>query len=180
MKKIIEELPIYLVENFFILDDVEREKNIELAINNKKYINIFPKSGHNYPIIEDDFNFYKSLYKNFYDFCNLNFNFTTCKYNKKVCWCYIDNINNSVSKFHNHIKSSSINAVYYLNVPDEESGCIEFLIDDKLLVYQPKNFDLLIFPNYMIHRPTQNKKEEWRISINMEILAEENVDKIFF
>lgn len=180
MKKIIDELPIYLVENFFTLNDVEKKKNIELAIDNKKYIDIFPKSGYNYPLIEDDYNFYALLYKKFYDLCAANFNFTSHKDNKKVCWCYADNVNNSASKFHNHIKSSTINSVYYLNVPDEDSGHIEFLIDDKLLAYQPKNFDLLIFPNYMIHRPTQNKKEEWRISINMEIMAKENVNELFF
>ena len=60
------------------------------------------------------------------------------------------------------------------------TGHLDFLIVDKLLAYQPKNFDLLIFPNYMIHRPTQNKKEEWRISINMEIMAKENVNELFF
>ena len=67
MKKIIDELPIYLVENFFTLNDVEKKKNIELAIDNKKYIDIFPKSGYNYPLIEDDYNFYALLYKKFYD-----------------------------------------------------------------------------------------------------------------
>jgi hypothetical protein len=179
MNKIIEELPIYLVEDFFVLDSVEIVKNIDIAIKNEKYKDLFTAVGNNYPIIEDDNFFYRSLYQKFYNLCEDRLKFTISKKNKKICWCYIDNIKKSVSNFHNHIDSSTINAVYYLNVPDNDSGHIEFLIGDKMLAYQPKNFDLLIFPNYMIHRPTQNKKEEWRVSINMEILAEETFDDIF-
>ena len=50
--------------------------------------------------------------------------------------------------------------------------------NDKVCYYEPNDFDLLIFPNYLKHKPVASKLET-RISLNLELECLENVNSIF-
>ena len=93
--------------------------------------------------------------------------------NKKDCWAYVCNKYESVPVIHNHLRTAIINSVYYLTVPDKQSGSIDFFDDDLNIIYShyPKEEELLIFPGYLNHRPNISNSDEYRISINMEIKA---------
>lgn len=96
------------------------------------------------------------------------------KENKNICWAYVRNKNDFDTCIHHHIKTSTINSVFYLNVPSKKTGGITFYrnIDNKFLTYYPNDFDLIIFPNYLLHEPEKSESEEYRIAINMEIICE--------
>jgi len=92
------------------------------------------------------------------------------------CYAYVSNINDyhPKNRIHNHATTCSVNGVYYLNVPSEQSGMISFYNDndEQVYTYQPKAFDLLIMPNFMKHYPHKSLVEEYRVSINIEIFIE--------
>jgi hypothetical protein len=70
--------------------------------------------------------------------------------------------------------------VYYLNVPDKTSGEIEFLgSNDKTFKYYPDTFELIIFPDYLVHKPNFSNSENWRVSVNMEIQTKETSLELF-
>lgn len=96
--------------------------------------------------------------------------------NKRTCWGYVTNKDFYRGGIHAHIRSSVINSVYYLQVPETKSyreGGISFYNgeDQEVFCYKPKVGDLLIFPNYLKHQPHQSHTEDFRIAINMEIMC---------
>ena len=119
-------------------------------------------------------------------------NFTLRDTDFKV-WCYLTGENFSLGDtWHNHLNTSTINGVLYLNVV---KGCgIEFKTDynetykqnipdrpfnrDNVKYIEPNNFDLLIFPNFIDHRPLISK-DKTRISFNLELRCNESSKKIF-
>lgn len=108
-------------------------------------------------------------------------------------WCYYTDSSYYLGDtWHNHINTSTINGVLYLNVV---KGCgIEFNTDyndthksnisnekynrNNIKYIEPNNFDLLIFPNFIDHRPLISKDKR-RISFNLEIRCNESSKKIF-
>ena len=58
----------------------------------------------------------------------------------------------------------------YVIVPNF-CGKIRFLINDEWEDYQPKPNELLIIPNCLVHDTTFHNTEEWRISLNFEIIT---------
>ena len=78
--------------------------------------------------------------------------------------------------WHNHIKSSTINGVLYLKTVKNKG--IEFENNGDKTYVEPIDFDLVIFPNFLNHRPLLSK-DKTRISLNMEIRCNENVNEIF-
>jgi hypothetical protein len=92
--------------------------------------------------------------------------------NKKVAFALVTNKNEHRGEIHNHIETSTINCVYYLNVPSNKSGSIGFYNDNKIIyTHQPVNDELLIFPNYLQHQTLVSMTEEYRIAINLEIIC---------
>jgi len=91
--------------------------------------------------------------------------------NIKDGWAYINNKNFYKNGIHNHLNTSTINSVYYLNVPDTKTGSINFFDNEHNVIYthHPKEKELIIFPNYMLHEPCQSMTDEYRIAINLEI-----------
>ena len=120
-------------------------------------------------------------------------NFTLRDEDFKV-WCYLTDENYSQGDtWHNHIRTSTINGVLYLqtvrgggieictdynvnikyDIPDEEYN------RENIKYIRPNNFDLLIFPNFMDHRPIIPKSKKKRISFNMELMCKESSHTIF-
>lgn len=82
---------------------------------------------------------------------------------------------------HDHIKTSSINTVYYLcksDEGDERDGAIAFFEPQpnnmvrEIGFYKPKQDEIILMPNWLMHSPLITQSKEYRVSINMEIKAE--------
>ena len=65
-------------------------------------------------------------------------------------------------------------------IPDEEKNGIDFKFNNKIMTYKPKPFDLIIFPNYLDHRPHGSETDKKRISINIELQCKEKAEDIFY
>ena len=52
----------------------------------------------------------------------------------------------------------------------EGSGGIRFQENDKEVVIQPSEGQLVIFPSSLYHTPDINHNEDWRISINVNVI----------
>ena len=176
MKKINFDFPIYSISNF--VNKLENKKDIiNSVLINRKYHN--KNLGYNYPILEDYNYFFENLYKSYYDFCLSHFNFTVNQSrNRSTCWAYVSDKVNFYEVWHNHLNTSTINGVYYLSIPNNNSS-IDFSLNEKKLSYHPKENELIIFPNYLDHSPNRCYGDGYRIAINMEIICNENSDELF-
>ena len=133
--------------------------------------------GNNFPITGHDM-VMKSLYSAFVLKAKKilgPFNFT--ERNIETCWAYVSNKEHHLKGIHNHVNTSTVNGIYYLNVPksnDERDGIISFFDDDnkELFWYKPRNGDMIIIPNYLKHEPQYISTDEYRIAINMEIFCD--------
>jgi hypothetical protein len=167
------ELEILSIKNFYeiskddrtLVDDVI-EKNFLLP-STSQYLDI----GYNFPISQDTTSFFYNLYSKFFILSKELFgNFTITEKNTNNCWVYRSNRNNFKSVWHNHSRTSTINAVYYYQI---DNNGIVFKSDSKTRSYLPEQEELIIFPNYLTHKPEVTTSTNWRYSINMEILTEE-------
>ena len=107
--------------------------------------------------------------------------FTLQDDSSSTCWAYRANKvdierKRKYNRWHNHVKSSTINAVYYLDVVN--TG-ISFLKDNIEYGYIPSNGELLIFPSHLVHAPDSNTLQKYRYSVNMEILTKEPSHQLF-
>jgi hypothetical protein len=185
----IDPIPIILIENFLIPTEEEKENilnNIFEAKSEHEKLNNYEKNYYSYPIKNDSNNYLKKLYNNYLLFCFKTFgNFQISKRNNSTCWAYCSNQKDFNSFWHDHIQSSSINAVYYINIPKDSGGPLFFRIpknDNEFEIYSyfPKNYDLIIFPNYLEHKPMPPSSDDYRICINMEIICENDSPKNIF
>jgi hypothetical protein len=185
IQKLREDFPVYLIENFKEVD-LESRVNLVSLILQCKMTNQPPNVKGSFQVTIDYDNFFKKLYKNFLIVSQQLLGDYTRTSNHDSIWSYCSNKYDFVSipgKIHNHLETSTINSVYYLNIPDsvnEERGSLSLFLNHKELIFTPKNGDLLIFPNYLDHRINNyNTDENWRVSINMEIKCEESADELF-
>lgn len=182
IKKISNFYPILIVKNFYPLDKNMKENVIKTIMKNREKNFYNPKI--NFSITDDDDNFFKNLYEEFIFLSEKIFgNLTYLESNTSKCHCYVTNNNGYGSNYyHDHIDTSTLNGVYYLNIPQTtliNSGSITFNHRGRTVTYKPHNYDLLIFPNYLEHKVNFSNHHEDRISVNMEILCKENPDKLF-
>ena len=78
--------------------------------------------------------------------------------------------------WHNHINTSTINGVLYLETIPKHG--IKFKYDNKITYKEVKPYDLLIFPNFLDHVPIISKLKR-RISLNFELNCVEKSEEIF-
>ena len=177
---IVKNLPewsLISVENFAEVNSQER-----ILINNsieKNYSqNPFDDSTNNqFPLYDDPTSFFSYLYEQYKSLCYELFgNFHITPQNKTTCWCYRSNINDFRSGWHNHLATSTINGVYYYQV---EGDGIFFERNGKEFHYIPQQGELLIFPNDLNHNAARTTSQNWRYSLNMEILTEESASTLF-
>lgn len=134
-------------------------------------IQSYLKQSNNFKL-DKKYNFINSIYEKFLQestqlFGEIQLDPT----NIKDGWAYINNKNFYKNGIHNHLNTSTINSVYYLNVPDTKTGSINFFDNEHNVIYThyPKEKELIIFPNYMLHEPCQSMTDEYRIAVNLEI-----------
>jgi hypothetical protein len=131
--------------------------------------------------IEDPFYDFSFLYNRFlkitdHVFGPLNYSVK----HKHWCWANVYNCESNITNMHDHQKTSTINSVFYLNIPaDMENGGLEIFNNGKIEVFYPETFDLIIMPSWMPHQPCDHNSKEYRIAINMEISTIETTDEIY-
>ena len=78
---------------------------------------------------------------------------------------YVQNNKDFKSDLHNHIDTTSITAVTYINPPKgSDGGEIEFPHPPtENYVIQPTEGRLYVFPGWLYHRPLKQNNEDWRI-----------------
>lgn len=135
------------------------------------------KIGNSFPIENMDSILNGLYYRFLYKTQKVLGPFNLSEKNSNTCWAYMTNKDHYIGGIHDHMRSSTINGVYYLNVPkteDEKEGIITFFDDNdkELFWYKPRNNDLIIMPNFLKHEPKPISTEEYRVSINMEILCD--------
>ena len=157
------------------IDRVWISKSIER--NYKSSVEILDPDDHNFSIKDDHTLFFSKLYDKYLKLCcELFGNFDLSDRNKTICWCYRSSKGNSVSIWHNHFDTSTLNGVYYYQV---DGDGIEFRDHSQKQEYIPEQGELIIFPNYLFHRPCVANSTRNRYSINMEILTQQSVHELF-
>ena len=118
------------------------------------------------------------IYQNFLDYSQNRFGKLDIIKEPEM-WALCTNKDNWKSVVHNHIETSTINAVYYLNIPQinyKNVGDIKLLHNNKWYNYTPSENELIIFPNYLTHDTEYNKTDDFRVSINMEIKCNNEIN----
>ena len=177
-------IPCITIPNFYGVNFIQR-KRIKKIID-KNYETYFPWDGNednmNVPIMDDDTKFFAKLYNKFLKTSQGIFGeFTLDERNSSTCWSYRGNKDNMGKRedgwWHNHLESSTINAVYYLQV---YSDGISFVgLNNRVKDYLPKNDELLIFPSHVVHAAQPNTLQKNRYSVNMENRTEEPTFNLF-
>lgn len=134
--------------------------------------------------VKDQHEDFKILYNFFFNtVINLFGNVKLSPTHKTWCWANVYNKESFRTNAHNHIKTSSINSVYYLKMPkdvgDDEGGLNLYPPGLEPIQFQPDEGDLLIMPNNTIHEPLLHNSMDYRISVNMEMCIESNVFDYF-
>jgi hypothetical protein len=132
----------------------------------------------------------KPLFNNISDIVNTNCKelASNIKLNLGYYWINI-NGNGSYNEKHHHMGNSAngkrqsiVSGVFYLNVPDGDSGNIVFAQNNKESIsIKPKTGDLLLFSPSLIHNVEINNTMEDRISIAFNFIKDSNfkINNIF-
>lgn len=140
MKKLHKDFPVYLLENFNEIDENELNRLIPLIINNKEKHRV--RGAASFWLMDDDRQFtFGQLYNKFENTLRKYVNFTTTIDNTRICNVYhstkddyveiIDSQGRPFYHNHKHVvsqfgNSTTIAAVYYMNIPDPNAGPIDF------------------------------------------------------
>jgi|TARA_R100000482_G_C5084755_1_gene127830 hypothetical protein len=169
---------IYSVKNFYIIKNQSKRKKISENIMANMFIHLPDCKGYSFPIETDPHPIFNKIYKKFLSTCEKHFSSVTLSdKNNTTTWCYLSNINSLPTEYHDHIKSSTINGVYYFEVNKNDS--LSFKDDNREFRYNVEENELLIFPNYVQHKPIRTTGSNARVSLNMEIITLEDVNDIF-
>lgn len=181
----LETIPLISIKNFFIISEQNKQKLIPHLLKFKKIHDENKESGGStasFYVEYDEYEILKTLYKHFYDLCfNIFGPFTLSdNHDSRICSLMT---NNTYWEFnpHNHVATSTINGVYYLNIPKiDNEYCGRFLIqwENQWYSYQPEPNELIIMPNFLVHDISHHDSKEWRISINMEISTNETLKQL--
>ena len=169
--------PIIIIDNFYKFSRGQQTRAKNSVIDQIKRA----EWDNNYPLKESKFT--KTLYDGFVKASKKHLGkFKLKDMNKDTCWAVASNKDFIPSvNWHNHIMTSAINSVFYLNIPkDMKGGEIQFKNrSGNVLTLKPKNNQLLIFPGWMWHNPVNVESQELRLSINMEIITQEKMEDVF-
>ena len=181
-------IDVISIKDFYHPDKDQKESVISVLEQNRKYANY--NLGMNFPVIDTKDLFFANLYDQFFLKCQSIFgDFKLSLKNSRTCHCYLDRKRYYLpSVYHNHISTSTINGVYYLDVGEGDSISFwdgEFdndnmkILDGKEEVHYVSTGELLIFPNHLVHKPNRPTHGEIRYSLNMEIWTDESAEEIF-
>jgi hypothetical protein len=144
----------------------------------EKIIETFDKSiglaaaRRSYNVLYDDLEFNRVVKERFYNLIHDNFDNVE---NGTINDTYVYVQDNEIfySYWHNHVRTSTINAVFYWNIP-RHGGMFEFFepnVNGNIKKVQPEIDTILIMPYWMYHRPTPQLSNQRRISVNLEFFC---------
>jgi len=177
-----------ILETTYTVDSETQSQMITTVLSQKDTAN--HHGGYTFHV-RDQHDDFKKLYNYFFNVVTEVFGpIDIASKHKSWCWANVYNRDTFKTNLHNHIRTSSINAIYYLKIPqdilEDEGGLI--IAKNKMeepLMFMPDEGDLLIMPNYVYHEPQMHSSLDYRIAINMEICISGNVtayytrDKIY-
>lgn len=178
----------YILTTSLKLDDVKRNRMIAAVLDQRETGNYH--GGYTFEI-RDTVPYYDFawLYNIFYSLAEELFSpFTLSTRQQHRCWANVYNTAGYcnaeyVSNMHHHLRTSSINGIFYLNVPTLDSstteGGLKILHEEKEFIFLPDSLDLVIMPSWMPHEPLIHSSSEYRIAINMEIATTEPSQDVF-
>lgn len=131
--------------------------------------------------VTSSYNDFTNLYNIFKEICLEIFDdIKISKNNRTICWANVYNAHNYRSNMHHHMRTCSINSVFYLKMPkDTREGGLKLYHQNQFHLYIPEELELIIMPSWMPHEPMPHSDEENRISINMEIMSDLKIDEIY-
>ena len=179
----VTKIPLITIPDFYNPNFIQRGR-AKRAIdkNYKLHFSTWKKRGaYNFPLVQDN-NFFIKLYDRFLRTSKDVFGgFTLSRSNSSTCWAYRGNKNDMGKRrddwWHNHSATSTINAVYYLEVFNDGISFVG--LNNEVYDYLPKNNELIIFPSTLIHAAQPNTLQRYRYSVNMEIITDETVTDLF-
>jgi hypothetical protein len=140
MKKLNSEFPVYVIENFHTLDEKELERLIPIVVANKDKHRV--RGAASFWLMEDDqYATFARLYNKFEDTLRQYAKFDITADNTRICNIYhstkddfveiIDSQGRPFYHNHKHVvghynNTTTIAAVYYMNITDPNSGPIDF------------------------------------------------------
>lgn len=167
----------YLLHTKFLLPSQTQYRMIKLVEQQISTANYH--GGYTFQVREFEHTDFAQLYRFFFaQVVSIFGPFTLRSDHRSHCWANVYNSANYKSNLHNHKKTATFNAVYYLKMPPD-SGEILFVVNSIKSVFLPDEMDLIIMPAWMNHEPMPNVYETNRISINMEIACNESCDKLY-
>jgi hypothetical protein len=159
-----------LIHKFNIEKNIKHfKKNLILECVNQRAVSTH---GNNFQVKSSYLNY---LYNIFYTKSKKYLNNFSLKDVDFKLWAYITDHTFNKTNWHNHISSSTINGVLYLET--QKKG-INFKYKEKVIHLKPKNGDLLIFPNFLDHCPEVSFDKK-RITLNLEMRCNEKSEDIF-
>jgi hypothetical protein len=170
-----------VLETQFLLAPSVKTRMIDTVLSQKDTANYH--GGYTFHV-QDSFGDFKTLYSFFFNtVINIFGDVKLSPVNKRWCWANVYNKDTFKTNAHNHIKTSSINAIYYLKIPKDiscdEGGLNLYPPGLEPIQFQPDEGDLLIMPNNTIHEPLFHSSIDYRIAINMEMCIESKVFDYF-
>jgi hypothetical protein len=140
MKKMYQNFPVYIIENWKQISEEKIEELIPIIVQNQKD-NTYP-GGASFWVTQDPTQDFANLYQDFLKELKSKIEFTTTFDNISYCNVYYSTDQNFKEVldphgrvyYHNHKhvqsgtggNSTKLAGVYYMNVPDPNSGSIEF------------------------------------------------------
>ena len=159
----------YLVIRDFDVDElnqIHKSKMIEKFIKEKIETKDFSK-GYNIEYYDEAYT--SIISKKFLEIIHDEFNVSN-KLNPIQTWIYVQNNRHTNNVWHNHVNTSSVNAVYYID-PPAEGGGLQLTLGGRDHTIKPEINKLYLFPYWMEHRPLPQESKDWRVSVNIEYLC---------
>jgi hypothetical protein len=147
IKKIHQDFPVYVIENWHSIVGEDFKTFVEIVKKNKEKNQI--PGGASFWVMDDEDGRFAALYDKFYTMVNKEFGLVATPYNFNICNVYYSN-NKDASQVadphgrvyyhtHKHVNqngpgaATTVAGVYYVNVPDTQSGFIDFKIEEQLI-----------------------------------------------
>jgi len=164
------------------IDEIKSNLNpliIKCWIEDKPYLHY--KHGKNIGLNYDN-PFIKENSLKLYDFflnrvSSIFKNYTINETNSNKVFSYISDKNYTESNWHNHIRTASINGVFYLKCVEDRG--IYFRENGNQIYIQPKENELYIFAGNLDHLPIPSTNDNIRISCNVELKCNESIKELF-
>tara|TARA_R110000803_G_C11826595_1_gene302693 strand:+ start:50 stop:625 length:576 start_codon:yes stop_codon:yes gene_type:complete len=101
----------------------------------------------------------------------------TVVYSRSKLFIYVQKGGYKEPTFHNHIHSSYLSSVTYLNIP-KEGGEIGFLLGKDEVKIKPKRNKIYFFPSWLYHAPYPHKDNINRICLNIDFESNTRVSPL--